>query len=248
MDLTGIGGLLLVVAVIVGVAFWLKRRAFSNALTETGDASGAGSVELRMSAKPLDRGRVTARPTADYPLAIGGNYCQYTVVGTSHRQETLGRLRSALLGRARRGQAYEGWEVFVAELRAEPTNEYDPKAIAVDAVDYGHIGYIPAGDCSKYHPLLGAVRQRERPLRCHGQVFKFPDGALGVRLDLAAPRTVASNLGTTLRALLEEQGVSVPVRPRRKKLMTEPHPPNAPPDTKGPVGDHRAFPISACEY
>lgn len=49
----------------------------------------------------------------------------------------------------------QGIEYYVGRfngyLKPEPTNEYDPYAIAVYAEDGHHLGYIPATDTSEVH-------------------------------------------------------------------------------------------------
>jgi hypothetical protein len=181
--------LVVLLVVIAGVAWGVHR---SNR-----PAATAGTRGETLTARP-------APPIADrsglqtMPLALGAEAFACKVAGTSYRQDTLAALRAELL-RVPKEQRVGGRRgAFIAELRPDPDNPHDPDAVSVEAPGFGTVGWLPRGDGARYIPLLQSVSGRGLRPRCPAEVCKGPDGALAVRLDLAAPAAVAARLHISL--------------------------------------------------
>lgn len=64
---------------------------------------------------------------------------------------------------------------FNAQLVPEPTNKYDPDAIAILHTDGHLLGYIPSGYTFSFHSLLA----NRFPYPCTGEIFEEPDHFYG---------------------------------------------------------------------
>ena len=64
---------------------------------------------------------------------------------------------------------------FKGELRPEPTNEYDPNAIAIYHSDGHHLGYVPSVDTRYLHSLL----YDRFPYECVGEICDAGDHFYG---------------------------------------------------------------------
>ena len=83
--------------------------------------------------KELLEHRAAARESK---IAPGIDIYQYSIAGINYRKDI-----AAYLGRS------------TGSIKPEPTNRYDPNAIAVYAEDGHHLGYIPATDTYEVHSL-----------------------------------------------------------------------------------------------
>jgi hypothetical protein len=177
--------LVVLLVVVAGVA-WGVRRSTRR------DADAAARVEpLPARPAPLAADRTGLQ---GMPLALGADSFPCKLAGTSYRQDTLAALRAELLRLPRNQRLGGRWGAFIAELRPDPDNPHDPDAVSVEAPGYGTVGWLPRGDGARYIPLLHSVNGRGVRPRCPAEVCKGPDGALAVRLDLAAPAAVAARL------------------------------------------------------
>jgi hypothetical protein len=188
--LVGVAVPLVVLSMVIAGVAWGVYRANRRA------ADGGSPVAM---AKTRPAPRAADRSGAQsMPLALGGDAYPCRVAGTSYRQDTLAALRAELLRVPRHKRVGDRWGAFIAELRPDPENPHDPEAVSVDAPGYGTVGWLPRGDGARYLPLLQSVRGRGLRPQCPAEVCKGPDGALAVRLDLAAPAAIAARLHVNL--------------------------------------------------
>jgi hypothetical protein len=131
------------------------------------------------------------------------------VVGESHRQDVLRRVVTGdsspylddLTGRARKIAETEQHRWFRAALVCEPSNRYDPDAVAVYADGVGRIGYLSRDDAADYQPVFTALRSRGYSV---GSVPAFLIGgepgkpSLGVLLCLSSPQKVIEDLEASI--------------------------------------------------
>jgi HIRAN domain-containing protein len=129
-----------------------------------------------------------------------------SVVGESHRQEALARVAEAgtgpepyledLKGRARSLTREPGRLWFRAALLPEPTNEYDPNAIAVHAVGVGLVGYLDRETALDFAPVFEELaRQGYAVGSCPAMLMGGTSGkSWGVVLCLSSPEAVLGDL------------------------------------------------------
>jgi hypothetical protein len=130
----------------------------------------------RLSDRPVDSGLE--------PLLLpGGKTVQ--VVGESHYQDAL----DAICG----GKCAEGYQLMCqAELRPEPNNAYDKRAVGV-YVDARKVGHLGREDAKQRQSALLALRSQGKLPMCGALVsggwFRGPgdEGHYGIRLDLDWP-------------------------------------------------------------
>jgi hypothetical protein len=180
-------GILLVV--IAGVAFGVWRSS-----SRPDCARATKWSPWRRAAEA----REPPREEKGMPLARGGATFACRLAGTSYRQEALSALRAELLRAPRDKRVAGRCDAFIAELRLDPGNPHDHDAVSVEAAGYGTVGWLPRGDGARYTPLLQSMQARGVRPQCPAEICKAPDGALGVRLDLATPAAVAARLGVKL--------------------------------------------------
>lgn len=60
---------------------------------------------------------------------------------------------------------------FDAMLYADPKNEYDPNAIKIVALDYTHLGYIPADETEAVREWIG----NQLPYKCRAHIEESTD-------------------------------------------------------------------------
>ena len=99
---------------------------------QTGDTEAVQAIDNGTYKELLER-RAAARESK---IATGIEIYQYSIAGINYRKGI-----AAYLGRS------NGY------IKPEPTNRYDPNAIAVYAQDGHHLGYIPATDTYEVHDL-----------------------------------------------------------------------------------------------
>lgn len=104
------------------------------------------------------------------------------------------------------GVTFEGRQSTIAQLRGnepcrivpEPTNKYDPNALAVHVAVKGeikHVGYIPKELAAQIAPLLDGEQIMVHILEITGG-FETPEGiaSFGLRISIEAP---ADEVGTS---------------------------------------------------
>ena len=95
------------------------------------------------------------------------------VSGESHYQDAL---KAAMQSKP------EFEPTFEATLVAEPSNEFDPNAVAVIIAPFGKVGYVPKAVAERFQKVVRAARQ---PVHCqaklHGGTSEKP--SIGVALD-----------------------------------------------------------------
>ena len=99
---------------------------------ESGDTEAVQAIDNGTYKELLER-RAAARESK---IAPGIEIYQYSIAGINYRKGI-----AAYLGRS------------TGYIKPEPTNRYDPNAIAVYAEDGHHLGYIPATDTYEVHSL-----------------------------------------------------------------------------------------------
>lgn len=99
---------------------------------QVGDTEAVQAIDNGTYKELLER-RATARESK---IAPGIEIYQYSIAGINYRKGI-----AAYLGRS------------TGYIKPEPTNRYDPNAIAVYADDGHHLGYIPATDTYEVHSL-----------------------------------------------------------------------------------------------
>ena len=120
------------------------------------------------------------------------------VSGESHYQDAL---------KAAKQSKAEFEPTFEATLIAEPSNEFDPNAVAVIIAPFGRVGYVPKAAAERFQKIVSAARQ---PVHCQatlrGGTSEKP--LIGVVLDTTrstgarlsiTPWTTSSNSITTGR-------------------------------------------------
>ena len=99
---------------------------------ESGDTEAVQTIDNGTYKELLDQ-RAAARESK---IAPGIEIYQYSIAGINYRKGI-----AAYLGRS------------TGYIKPEPTNRYDPNAIAIYAYDNHHIGYIPATETYEVHSL-----------------------------------------------------------------------------------------------
>ena len=106
------------------------------------------------------------------------------IAGESHYQDALVRLTS---------ESPPGEPVqCVADLVAEPENEFDANAVAV-RIDGLHVGYLSRAGAPRWRPALGVFARRGYQLQVHARIVggRLRDGSrdmLAVRISGAIPQ------------------------------------------------------------
>ncbi len=112
-----------------------------------------------------------------------GRMCQ-NVVGESHYEVNLKQIAGRL------GGGPTGEAITTAVVMAQPTNEYDPNAVAV-LIDGAIVGHLPREDAADYSPLLQMLAERQVALSVPARVWwgAWDDErwAASVQLDLGPP-------------------------------------------------------------
>jgi hypothetical protein len=139
-------------------------------------------------------------------LHAGG---KVSVVGESHRQETLAQVaRNAtgpepyledIKGRARSMTKAKDRLWFQAALIREPDNPYDKNATAVHATGVGLVGYLDRQAALDYAPVFEElVRQGYKVGACPAMLVGGGEGgSWGVVLCLSSPEAVLGDLRAT---------------------------------------------------
>jgi hypothetical protein len=129
-----------------------------------------------------------------------------SVVGESHRQDALDRVAGdatgpepyleELKGRARALTREPDRLWFRAALLREPTNEYDPNAIAVHAAGVGLVGYLDRETALDFAPVFEELaRQGYSVGACPAMLVGGTSGkSWGVVLCLSSPEAVLGDL------------------------------------------------------
>jgi HIRAN domain len=122
-------------------------------------------------------------PDLEPPVLPGGEAVE--VVGESYYQDAL----DAICG----GKCEDGHRLMCqAELRPEPDNEYDKRAVGV-YVDGTMVGHLSRTDAKARQPQLLALRSQGKRPMCgaliSGGWYRGPgdEGHYGIRLDLDWP-------------------------------------------------------------
>jgi hypothetical protein len=113
------------------------------------------------------------------------------IVGESRRQSVL-----RALGGDRRSR--DEMVVFEAAVVPEPTNSYDPNAIAIYIKDGSQVGYLSREDAVAYGDVARRLIERNAIGLCRAKLIGGTPGkaSIGAMLDLAEPATVTAALGT----------------------------------------------------
>ena len=80
------------------------------------------------------------------------------VSGESHYQDAL---------KAAKQSKAEFEPTFETTLVAEPSNEFDPNAVAVIIAPFGKVGYVPKAAAERFHKIVIAARQ---PVHCQANL------------------------------------------------------------------------------
>ena len=102
------------------------------------------------------------------------------IVGESHYQE---QLSSIAAGRTAKGERVE----FRVVLVPEPSNKYDPNAVAVYAADGGIVGHLPREDAEEYQRAIAAfIKTRGKYPSCSATMAggRGDKKTIGVWLDI----------------------------------------------------------------
>lgn len=108
-----------------------------------------------------------------------GDFSQ-AIVGESHYQD---QLRAIAAGRTAKGESVE----FRVVLIPEPTNRYDPNAVAIYAVDGGIVGYLSREDAEEYQPAIAAfIKTRGEYPSCNAMMAggRGDKETIGIWLDI----------------------------------------------------------------
>jgi hypothetical protein len=180
---SSIGAPELILLAAVAAALWLVfRKRAAGAARPSPPRADLREVSPR-STPPETRTPVPEKdpllgPPAPWRISDHeGPHGFVAVVGESHYQETLRGL-SVLFETIERHE-----RTFTAKLVAEPTNLYDPNAVAVTTENGTTIGYLASEMAATFQKRL--LRQPD-VVRCPAQLRGGADGrSIGVVLDFA---------------------------------------------------------------
>jgi HIRAN domain len=133
-------------------------------------------------------------------VSVGVGGFSLAIVGESHYQEELERLRSAI-------DEGQRWLVARFHIRREPMNPYDSNAIVVTSARGETVGYFSRSDAKRYTAALDRLEAHYDTIWCRGCLQCGTDAkpSIGVVLDVLTP----------------EDMTALPIKPRARKSDTE---------------------------
>jgi hypothetical protein len=175
--------------------------------TASGDAKSS-AVSPAVRPGTVSPGGESARPTVVAArvirVSVGVGGFPLPVVGESHYQEALERLRSTV----DQGQQ---WVVATFHIKREPDNLYDSNAIVVTTEDGDTVGYFSRSDAIRYKAAMERLHVHFDIIWCRGCLRGGTEErpSIGVFLDVMSPDELAD--------ISTDRPVRETARPQRKE-------------------------------